>query len=332
MPEVMVRLPVTGSLDTANPVSGLPPGVLRQAVGLHNRQFGPHRGPAVFTWPRTGMTTLPGVGWRAFVLDATKYISGDLTCVEQRDTGCRWTAHAVVSHWDKTVTSADQTICGLLRKASTYTLRVQIQGTGSANPGALKITISTADNDSGGTTYTITCTTDLRALDCPVLRIRVVRDGAAGYVYVNGVQHYYNASVFSRSVPHTGPSATLAAKWFIGDVSGSNSLPCVVNGFWMIDSVDLDDLYSMTPPSLLSPGLRFYVSSYSRVSTTRVEDWSSYKAHGAWTGGVPASFVDDRGFVTPQPVLGMGSFTDHLGRTWNIVCCGGTFYYQRVKA
>lgn len=331
MPEVFVRLPVNGSLDTLNPVSNLPPGVLRQAIGGHTRQFGPHRGPAVFTWPRFGMSNLPGVAWQAYKTEASKYISGDLTCAEQRDVGCQWTAHIVMSHWDKTVTSTDQTICGLLRKAATYTLRVQIQGTASAYPGALKVTISTANNDASISTYTITCTTDLRAIDCPVLRIRVIRDGSANYIYVNGVLHYQNLVTMTRAIPHTGPSGSLTASWFIGDSTGVNSLPCVVNAFWMIDSVDLDDLYSLTPPSLLSPGLRLFVSSYSRVTTTRIEDWSRYRAHGAWNSA-PSTIVDDRGFVMPQPVLGAGHFTDYLGRTWNVVCTGGTFYYQRVKA
>lgn len=336
-----VRIDPTGKLDATNPASGLPAGTLIEAVDTASRWLGPRRGSLAYTHARTYPTSARRPWAASMAFDGNNDYTSDVMDVDtQRDMGTRWTLDVGFDPYDFSLGAyTEAQICGFRIDNTIWAVRVYLLGPGSGgNTRKIKVSVTpTSSRGVAGTTVSITGATQI-TLEPAVGKIfghyrhdvRVVRDGANLYLYVDGVLDA-SATTLSATQPHQG-TAGQSGKWFICNDTplGSNDLfRGEVYWFTIRDGVYQTNI-KRNRTDLSHPwakDVRLHVVCSSSHGSAQGNDHSRFGRHD-----LPAPTGNTILYPFLGRVQGLGHFTDREGRGWNVALVGGVLYWLRTGA
>lgn len=333
MPDETFRLllDTKAELDTATPISDLPPGTLREAKDLASDAIGPRRGNQSFTraWESPGTPSL----YDRITLGGTGTYARARSFEEQfRDLGTKFT----VDLWfrlDETAYSGVETIIGLYRwSTGSGSISVWVRGAGHANPGRIaaeivttptRSTFDTAVPIAGSTAITTGVDQDDKQ------HVRIVRDGGTATLYLNGVSDGTAGSLVSTS----GIMGTVgsAANMQIGSSVLSPTTEATFKGV-IYGAVLRDGAYSSQPIEAVMPcapwarNVHHYHLGRSIAfgGADHYFDAGRFGAHAAFVGsGYTLNAANDNAAPAPAPVQGMRTWTTRTNRTATSVMVGG---------
>ncbi len=244
--DVTISVPIStvGPLDTTNPPTDRPAGTLIEAINLGSRWWGPRIPNRADTWLGQRITTGSRQSQFLSFNGSTQYVYGVSLNDAKRDLGLRWTVDVWAGLAD--VDSALSTVaasnklgvfdwsCGMSGSPAAILIYVG----GPNGPGAdLKKVVCVVKTSSSpgvvGNTYTIKSSSTLSVNTSgswvsdfdKIAHIRLVRDKANLYLYINGVLE--TTQTISATEPHQGTvgspagygvgyASTGAAQSFIG--------------------------------------------------------------------------------------------------------------------
>lgn len=321
------RLDVRGDLDTVNPVGDRPPGTLVQAYDLSPRAWGPRRGNRAFASPWIS----PGVSSLYDYLTAT---GASTTAIGRNyedqfgNLGTQYTLDLWVQY-PSSAYSAGSDLIGIYNFGSVGYLAVNIYGASHTDHEKVEVEIRTCDSASVvDTPVTFAGATRISVGSAQTNKhhIRVVRDGASAYLYLNGVLD--------------GSTGSLVASHGNTKVAGDQALVTLHNGASANDTfrgrimgaVLRDGAFSSYPIENVMPvnpmgrNVHHYFlgRNYDMGGADHYMDLSRNGVHARIIGSnysVTAS--NDNAAPAPCAVQGFTSWTTRTNRNAVSVLCGG---------
>lgn len=361
--EEHIVVPVSGPLDTVNPVSNRVPGTLYTAIDVAHDKWGARQNRQAQTWPCGQVTTKVAgpcqdlINFNGVVDYGHKsYIKGEFAGYEQRDLGTKWTFSMVFNMLANKAASTIQLFEWRLNMGLAA-IQIGVYGTTyvtTGKRGFLYVTITpTSAAGVAGTPYTSESTFAIPFGSAVTDRVYlwVQRDGPT-------ITIWYYSSSNSSTTQTTSFSATQGHEGATFDIAN----PTTTVGHWIVsaditanDNSDIwftGHLYKLcmrrgvtilpgNAPSILEhqdPRARdvllsvvgegaSYENTYGGII---VRDYSKYGSHGRCLSGNPIGGRDDHVPFTKR-VQGMGTFIDSKGVRFNTVVAGGIIYYNRMR-
>ena len=336
----VIALNPRGQLDTANPPTDRPPGTLVEATDVHLQHLGPRGGAMALSWPH-GATAYPTAAPRLITFDSSYdlTITGALDYKEQASLGTQWTFDMLLRVTSEAANHYDlfTWVCGT-SPSLVRGILLTMQGTDDG-AAARKLVVTTATAPTAGgtvTTYTLTSATALvvGAADENIYHVRVVRDGAGLYLYLNGVLDNSIATLTAEN-PSQNAGSDNTAYWSM--CSGGNNFPGQIYYVTMRTGA-----YRTVPMSAVMPRHTLFrncklaiipslmSSSATLQANQYIPDYSRFEAHGMVVDGFAsvATTASSSGLIG-TPVQGIGHYTGVDGIASNSVMVGGRLYTRQ---
>lgn len=337
-----ILLPVDGPVNTVDPSASRPPGTLLDAPGCGTRWWGPRRGAKALTSPHA-LTTKPMAAPRLLSTGDTTtfggtFMAGRMSPGEQSDLGTEWTFDMVFR-----ITSLSGANNASLFQwwavAGPLTLSILLFHSGAGNgANAGKIQVSIQTTSAPGTTVTAV---DLVSATAPsvgtdaddIHHLRVVRDGASFYIYLDGVLDASATTLSATNPSQTSPTDTEALWRYRSDGSATEMQTWFIQmrtGVFRTAPISR----SITPvPLAENCKLCVVFSQMSTVSTLQgysyVPDLSRYQSHGFIIEGLGTITVaQDTSSTFHRPIQGLSRFVGVDGVRGNAVRCAGSLYWR----
>lgn len=338
---VPLVLNVRGDLDTSGPISDRAPGSLTRARDLHSQKWGPRAGSQSFTrvWESPGTAslydtiTLLGTANAAHGFARSYEDSfGDLGTTFTLDLWFRLTSIGYASAVNR-IGVYDIRPGGAGGAGSG--IEVVVFGGAHSDHERIEVKITTSPTRStAASTVTITGSTRLSfgSTQSVKYHVRVVRNGANAYLYLNGVLDGSTSSL----------SATEPINRTIGDMTDVNvglsrngdvSFNGVIYGAWLRDGAFATAPIEAVMPC--APWARNVHHAYlgrdiSYGGVTHYFDAARFAAHAIIVAGGGSLGVDwtvtasnDNSAPAPAPVQGLRTWTTRTNRTASSAVVGG---------
>lgn len=335
MPDRPFLLPLNprGDLDTAMPVTDRPPGTLTEAKDAHYRYIGPKRGSGAFTraWEGPGTASLyDGI---AFTSGASTFGQGLSFDDGFRDVGTKFTLD-VWFRLTSTAYASTKDKIGLYKFVANASgvIELAITGPAHATPGLISAYLIT--NPTRGTTDSPVTLLGSYAFSVGSAQtdkhhVRWVRDGANGYLYMDGQAHGSTSSYVATS-PIQATYGT-AASVGLGNMYIGSDLTVTLKGS-IYGAVLRDGAYTTDPIEAVMPcnPMSRNVHHYylgRNIALGGVDhffDASRYGAHARMNGAdYTVTSSNDNTFPAPSPVQAMRTWLTRTNRTVSSAMCGG---------
>lgn len=197
-----LNIPCRGTIDTAMPISDRPPGTLVSALDLSPRSWGPRRGAQAFSrsWESPGTASL----YDEFYLSQSvaTFFTGQSTEDQFRDLGLQFTVDLLIQYADVAYAPAANVVFLYCFAPGSGMVSISIRGPNHADREKVIVElITTPTRTTTDTLVTFTGTTRIPygTAQTDKVHIRVVRDGASAYLYINGVLDGSTSSLVSTS-------------------------------------------------------------------------------------------------------------------------------------
>jgi len=333
-----VPLNVSGSLDTMGPITNRPPGTLVRAWDTHHQYLGPRRGSKAFTrvWENPGTASL----YNLITLTQTGALdtSGFFRSSEDQfvNIGTQFTLD-IWFRLDETTYAGSATEIGLYVFSSN--IRLFLNGPGHASPRLVKATITTTPTTaSTDTPVTLTGTSQVAVGTDQDDRthVRLVRDGANAYLFVNGVQEATSSSLVATSPTKiaTPGTAILGIVGYSGN--GEPPLDGQVYGCVLRDGAYRSYPIEATMPR--DPWARnvhhYFVGRTMKLggSYDHYLDLGRFGVHARIVGAnYTVTAANNNAAPAPAPVQGMATWTTRGGRTATAVIAGGVLSHAIIS-
>lgn len=334
-----IPLPVDGPLDTANPATNRPAGVLVEGTDLAHRWIGPCRGLTQQTWAYQGAANR-FMNPRVPVFDGTNsQITGTLRSPLQYNLPPVWSLDVVfrpsgVSHSGDTTLSIFKWVVN-----SITVIDLVILGGGSPAQDQRKIRATVTGITSGGAAGTTAIVDGTSQLSVGtsltnVHHVRLQRNGTVD-LYVNGVLEDQDTfsptteahTLYQPAVTTTG-TVTLAA----GTTAGNHLYAGRIHSSVLRSGVWGDVTKGLRDNSFVkTPAVHFATLGRGGATTlTQARDQSLFDTALTESSLTSEDLSEPAPWVLPA-VQGASSFTDYFGTPWNVVYAGGVMYCDQVN-
>lgn len=331
---VPLVLAVRGDLDTSAPITDRPLGGLQRALDLHPRRWGPKDGCQSFArvWSGPGTASL----YDEFDLNTGASTFGTGLSYEDqfRDLGTKFT----LDLWFRLTTTAyaaGKDKIGLYKFVvnASGVIEVAIAGPAHATPGRILVYIvtnptrTTADTPVsfvGSTAITVGST------QADKHHVRLVRDGANAYLYLNGVIDATETTLVATSQIFSTLGTTAAVvglgNLYIG-TDPNVTLNGQIFGAWLRDGAFTSAPIEAVMPC--APHAKNVHHAYlgrdcSTSGTPHFFDAGRFAAHARVSGiGYAPNPANDDTAPAPARVQGVTSWNTRSNRTATAVVCGG---------
>lgn len=320
-------------LDTAMPATDRPPGTLLEAKDCHYRYVGPKKGCQAFTCIGEG----PGTSsfYNGITLNGVGSASATAVSYEDafRDLGTTFTLDLWFRLEDLAYASAVNRI-GLYEFApNAGAIDVNIFGGAHTDHERIEVSITTSPTrTTSATPVTFKSTTRLTAgtAQTDKRHLRVVRNGANGYLYLDGVLDGTGTTSISATNPINGAYGSSATV-----VLGSSSISNITFKGGIYGALLRDGVYTTYPIEATMPLLSWSRGThhhhlnhaYTLGSDDHYFDAGRFGVHARLHGTSGASYTvaggADNTAPAPSPVQGLRTWTTRTNRTATSCLCGG---------
>jgi hypothetical protein len=320
-----LRLDVRGELDTAMPVGDRAPGTLVAAADVRHDALGPRRGSLAFTrvWEGPGVASL----YDAITVDGSgaSYCQGRGQSYEDafRDLGTKFT----MDLWFRYDSTTGATNLNILWKHQNGNGEVEVSVRGPAHADHEKIVVlitTTPTRTTFDPLVSFTCSTRLSVgtAQTDKCHIRLVRDGANAYLYLNGVLDGSTTSLVATS-PIFAQQTTASGTWILGDLGlRGRFFGCVLrDGAFRTEPIE-----AVMPCGPWNRNVHYYILGrrHALGATEHYFDAGRFSAHGRLVGtGYGVTAANDDAAPAPASVQGLATWTTRTNRTATSVMCGG---------
>lgn len=332
-----ILLPVTGPVNTVDPSASRPPGTLLEAPGCGTQWWGPRKGSKYLASPHA-LTTKPTAAPRLLSSgDLTDPIVGRMAVGEQADLGTVWTFDCLFRF-----TSLPVNTTGIFQwhvgfATPIMALGVSLYGSGvGADAGKVSVNVVTTSSPGVGVSSVEVKTSviSVGSDDDDIHHLRVVRDGANLYVYIDGVLDG-TSTALSATNPTQAATTETEALWAYqrdGGATATEQMWYAAMRTGVFRTVPISRLIPSVP---LSNNCKLCVvfSRMSTVSTLQaykyVPDLSRFQAHGYSPSSFDAlTFAQDTSSHLHRPIQGLSRFVGVDGVHGNAVRCAGSLYWR----
>lgn len=334
---VPLVLNVRGDLDTSAPVTDRPLGALTRARDMHSQRWGPREGSQSFTrvWESPGTASL----YDGITLNGTNQARAFGHSLEDAfgDLGTTFTL-------DLWIRAADFTYAAAVDRIGVYSFGKRIGTTGSCvtvnlfgglqtDHERIEVRIITAPTRATvASTVTFTGSTRLTAGSTQTLKhhIRVVRDGANGYLYLNGILDGSTSSL-SATDPINRPLGSVAdvLLWYSADAGDITFNGSIYGAVLRDGAFRTDPIEAVMPCSPFARNIHHYYlgRNYALGGEPHIFDAGRFAAHARVIYTVGADYTvtssNDNAAPAPAVVQGLRTWTTRTNRTATTVAVGG---------
>jgi hypothetical protein len=328
-----IPVPVRGEIDTRNPITDRAPGTLVTARDLHPSHWGPRRGSLSFTraWESPGTALLYDIV--NFTQATTTYALGGAADEHYRDMGTKFTVD-VWFRLEDTGYAAGQTNISVFtfyaggNVGGNPGVFVSVTGPAHASPNKVTVGVRTApDRSTIDSLVTLTSSTSVLVgtAQKDISHVRVVRDGANAYLYLNGVLEASSAGVVASS----GVLGGLDGRGSVGvcfgaggvGLKGTFYLGVVRDGSFRTQPIE-----SVPPTNPLARNVHAYVvgSQLATGGAAHLTDLSRFAVHPKVVGSaLTFSGANSNSAPANARVQGFRSWTTRGGKVASAALVGG---------
>lgn len=337
-----ILLPVTGPVNTVDPSASRPPGTLLEAPGCGTQWWGPRKGSKYLASPHA-LTTKPTAAPRLLSTGDTTtfagtFMAGRMSPGEQSDLGTEWTFDILFRITTLSSTN-NASLFQWFTTAGPLTLSILLLHSGAGNgSNAGKIQVSVQTTSAPGVTVTAV---DLVSATAPsvgsaaadIHHLRIVRDGANLYIYLDGVLDATTATLSATNPSQTASTDTEAVWRYRSDGSATETQTWFLQmrtGVFRTAPISR----SITPvPLSQNCKLCVVFTRMSTVSTLQgylyTPDISRYQSHGWMIEGLGTiTTAQDTSSTFHRPIQGLSRFVGIDGVRGNAVRCAGSLYWR----
>ncbi len=325
--KVVLPIPVTGPLDTANPTTNRPPGTFLETIDVAHRWLGPRRGGKNFTWPgRLPSGASPPGNFPGFAFDGTNTYVVGTPPREQADLGIKWTADLCFQATDAVVTSGAVPIFQWGSPTVDF-ISIGIYGSTHATQ-ANKIHAIVKTTDGAGTvatTFTLVAAAPIFSSALvssgAIVRVlvRLIRDGSTLTLKTSRAADQ-TATGLSDAEPHVVLASGRTGVWYFADDQnlGTNSY-AAIRPYAVPTAAPLQAIESS---AARGSAFKFYAGTYL-TGNQHAYDHSMYGSHGSVSNGATALISGDFHYPCAKTSQGFGSFVTNKGGRYGVCTIGG---------
>lgn len=324
-------LPVTGDLDTANPVGNRPYGTLVEAKDLSGRFWGPREGSQSFTrvWEGPGTAALyDNISLQA---STDTYGLGQTYEPQFRDLGLSFTLDLWIRS-DGTSYATGNTTIGIynFRAGSIGDISVYLLADGAgANEGKILVQVITSETlikADPAKSMTSSNTISTGSEQDKKHHIRVVRDGTTMTLYIDGVQEAQSTALLNSPINAAvdAPSTVYLGSTSTADISFQGDIYGAVLRSGAYDSLPIE---GVMPHSPWAPNVHHYILGRNidfGGGDDHYFDAGRFAVHPRIIGSsYTVTSSNDDTAPAPAIVQGLTTWTTRTNRTATSVMVGG---------
>lgn len=338
--DVTVQLNTAAPLDTANPPTARPAGVLIEAQNLGSRWWGPRTPNRADTWLGRRITT-GGRQSRFLTFNgSTQYAGGNLYADAVRDLGTTWTVDVWFGLADTDESLPTLAAHVRLNVFSWYavagvgttdaSIYIYLGGPNGSPADLRKITARINTTSARGTTanaYTVQSTSQVPVNTgswadnySKITHVRLVRNGSDLRLYVNGVLEA--TTTVHETQPHQGDIGDLGGYTLADSAAFKGIIPrVVVRTSAYIGPVIDSNMFGQCPHA---DDVRLCVGAIDLgLAGDILRDSSNNHLHAKFTPTVATTSAPCR-LPGSTPVQGIGNYVNRTGKECTVAMIGGS--------
>jgi hypothetical protein len=328
-----IPVPVRGELDTRNPITDRAPGTLVTARDLHPSHWGPRRGSLSFTraWESPGTALLyDNIQFTQSAATSTFTQTNEKSV---KELGTKFTAD-IWFRLEDTGYAAGKNSIGLWEHSiSGCGIGISIFGPNHASTGKVRVEVVTAPTTTTTDTpvvITSTATVPVGTAQTDIVHLRLVRDGASLYLYLNGTLDTSVGTLVATSPIRQREEDTGTLRVARDAFGPATSIEFKGRIYALVlrdGAFRTSPIEAMLPENPWARNIHYYIlgRNYDLGSTSdHLFDAGRFGIHPRlWDTGFAVTAANSNSAPANCRVQGMDSWTTRSGRQGTVVVAGG---------